>query len=330
MREALTYDDVLIIPFSSDIESRLDISVNSKYLGGFRVPIVSAPMDTVSGPDMVVGMWRNNGYGILHRFGTPTELQGDVRRSREMEPNALFGVSIGVKDWQNTEAWLNSIIDYPIHSVCIDVAHGHHQLVVDTIKRVKEYMDIQSKAWHIIAGNVATGTGFYTLARAGADAIRVGIGPGSACTTRETTGVGMPQLTAIIDAVDAQADYPNVSIIADGGIQNPGDIAKALAAGADAVMLGKMLAGADEAEGGGMYRGQSTVGSNGLRGAPEGIVGSVQPTGPLTETIDRLCHYLRSSFSYVGARNLEEFRQRAQFVRVSPATWRESGTRLGV
>ncbi len=336
MREGLTYADVLIIPKYSDIESRIEIDVTSKYLGGWRVPIISAPMDTVSGPRMVASMYDLNAYGILHRFAPPPILISNIYTTRYLNDKALFGISIGVKDFDSTKIWLNAAGPAGIHSVCVDVAHGHHSLVIDTIKRLKDWMYENNYSWHIIAGNVATGDGFWALASAGADAIRVGIGSGSACTTRGMTGIGVPQLTAIMDCVEAQAGYPNVALIADGGIQAPGDICKALAAGADAVMLGKMLAGSDESNAPAdslnhrVYRGQSLNGSNGARGAPEGIQGIIDNTGPVKDTVERLMHYLRSSMSYVGARNLKEFRERVEFIRVSPATQQESQTRLGV
>lgn len=335
MREALTYADVLIVPKYSEIDSRLDIKVASWFLGGYHIPIISAPMDTVTGPEMYVAMRENKAYGILHRFGTGTERRANVRKALELG-NRPVSISIGVKNFDSTAVWLDSISGFDIHSVCIDVAHGDHKLVVETIQKLTEYMYSRGLNWWIIAGNVATGEGFLSLAQAGADAIRVGIGPGSACTTRETTGVGVPQLTALFDCANMrEAEGLKTTIIADGGIQVPGDIAKALAAGADAVMLGKMLAGANESSapaprGMKIYSGQSLKGSNGLRGAPEGISGLVRPTGPVKDTIDQLMHYLRSSMSYVGARNLKEFRERVEFIKVSPATHLESATRLGV
>ena len=336
----LTYGDVLIVPKYSDIDSRLDIAPASYYLGDWRLPIISAPMDTVSGPEMVAAMRKNNAYGILHRFGTGTQRRANVRKATYCG-NGPIAISIGVKDFNKTALWLDSL-DWEIHSVCIDVAHGDHKLVVDTIKNLIEYQQARGLDWYIIAGNVATEDGFYNLSTAGADAVRVGIGPGSACTTRETTGIGVPQLTAVLECANVKKGWGlNTDIIADGGIQNPGDIAKALAAGADAVMLGKMLAGADESASPVLqpspisrayktYKGQSLNGSNGLRGAPEGIEGFVKVTGPVKDTLDQLMHYLRSSMSYVGARNLEEFREKAEFIEVSPATYAESATRLGV
>lgn len=342
-REGLTFGDVLIIPKYSDIESRTTIDVNSFYLGKERLPIISAPMDYVTGPKMALKLAELGAYGVVSRFGEPvTNANGD------------FAIAVGTKspEWE----W-----DLAPSAICIDVAHGDHKNVIDAIKRWKDWSGGYAK---IIAGNVATREGFERLAAAGADAVRVGIGPGSACSTRENTGIGIPQLSAIMDCATRDETWSNVSLIADGGIQTPGDIAKALAAGADAVMLGRMLAGHDESPGevitypedeyrfginipesfGGLkisadelygparklkaYRGQSLLGSNGKRNAPEGVEGYVEYKGPVENTISSLMNYLRSSMSYVGARNLTEFRQNAEFIKVSPATFDESRTRL--
>lgn len=320
--EGYTYSDVLIRPAYSQIESRDDIDVFSHYLGAARLPIISAPMDYVTGLKMASQMYVNNAYGIVSRFG--------AEFVSELNPREQIGLAIGVKDWEDSLARIELVKP---HSVCIDVAHGDHKKVVDTIKRINELLP----SVYIIAGNVATNDGAYTLADAGADAIRVGIGPGSACSTRENTGVGVPQLSALIYTVEVKEEFPNLTIIADGGIQYPGDIAKALAVGADAVMLGYMLAGHDESPGsiielnGGFvkaYRGQSLLGSNGARNAPEGVEGFVPYRGPVKDTIDKLMHYLRSSMSYVGASNLKEFRERSEFIKVSAGTHQESRTRI--
>ncbi len=332
MIEGLTYGDVLIVPNYSEIPTRTEIDIRTEYLGRARVPIISAPMDTVSGPEMAAALHRANAYSILHRFG---DIESMVTDTLRYALNTEISISVGVKDWEETRKILENVIPFGIHSICIDVAHGDHILVQETIYNIRNWFADQGlNIPYIIAGNVATPNGFNRLAAAGADAIRVGIGPGSACTTRETTGVGYPQLSAIQEVNRWRQTNSYVSIIADGGIQNPGDIAKALAAGADAVMLGRMLAGADEApgelasRGRKEYNGQSTKGSNGLRGAPEGVSGFVPRTGPVSGTIEQLVHYLKSSFSYVGARDIQEFRNRAEFVKVSPATHLESGVRI--
>lgn len=323
MREGVTFADVLIVPNYSDIESRDLIDARSNYLGLNRLPIVSAPMDYVTGFRMAKAMGVLGGYGIVNRFGA------DWYHPRE-DTYENFGLAIGTRDWAESSSLIRA---HNPETICIDVAHGHHKNVIDTIKRVKDSFPTKK----IMAGNVATAYGFGELAEIGVNAIRVGIGPGSACSTRENTGIGVPQLTAIMDCALNKEEFPRVALIADGGIQTPGDIAKALAAGADAVMLGRMLAGHDESPGEVLeignekfkkYRGQSLLGSNGFRNAPEGVEGLVAYKGPVEYTINSLMNYLRSSMSYVGATNLTEFRERVEFIRVSPATLQESRTRI--
>ena len=329
MKKGLTYGDVLIQPQYSEIKSRSGIDVTTNYLGRWRYPIISAPMDSVTGPEMAIAMAQSGAYGILSRF-PPNDIT-PINHIFESNPYIRYGVSIGVKDIENTLKWLDSIKFAKIHSICIDVAHGYHSLVWETVERLR-YWRLQNKQYpYLIAGNVATAEGFQYLMDTGVDAIRVGIGPGAACTTRETTGVGIPQLTAILDCAKVKGD---VALIADGGIQEYGDIAKAIAAGADAVMLGRMLAGADESaapdnQGGKLYRGQSSIGINAERGAPEGVEGWIPKTGPVKDTLNTINNYLRSSYSYVGANTTDEFREKAKFIKVSPATLQESYTRLG-
>ncbi len=321
--EGLTFGDVLIEPRYSNISSRDEIDITSYYLGAKRLPIISAPMDTVSGPQLVSEMAEANAYGILHRFQeNNTKRTNEVFITKDLTSKE-FGISIGVKNPDLEIDCFKQFGGHDIHSVLIDVAHGYHNLVGKMIQRINEaaYLNCMD-APYIIAGNVATYDGFVYLAESGANAIRVGIGGGSACTTRGNTGIGVPQLTAIIDCVQAQQNYPDVALIADGGIQQPGDIVKALAVGADAVMLGKMLAGSIDAPGyinGNVkeYKGQSSIGINGKRNAPEGISGTVPLTGPVKETIDSLSQYIKSGMSYTGSRNLKELRERAKFIKDS-------------
>lgn len=317
IEESLTYADVLLQPGYSDIASRDEIEVESFYLGAKRLPIISAPMDFVTGPDMATTMFQEGAYGIINRFD-------DCETIPQAGAYSDFGLAIGAK---NVESYFPKIESVFPHSVCIDVAHGHHKMVADAISTVKkQYSDI-----FVVAGNVATASGYLFLKDAGADAVRVGIGPGSACSTRENTGVGVPQLTAIMEC--AKVNDADVAIIADGGIQTPGDIVKALAAGADAVMLGNLLAGHDESpgdlvDGYKQYRGQSMLGSNAARNAPEGVSGRVPYRGTVRRTVEQLMNYLRSGMSYVGARNLSELDEKAVFVRISPGTFNESRTRI--
>ncbi|MDQ0468430.1 IMP dehydrogenase [Labrys wisconsinensis] len=235
------------------------------------------------------------------------------------------------------------LIDAGVDLVVVDTAHGHSQKVLDAVGRIKR----ASNAVQVIAGNVATGDGAKALIDAGADAIKVGIGPGSICTTRMVAGVGVPQLTAIIDAANA-AREAGVPVIADGGIKYSGDFAKAIAAGASVAMVGSMLAGTDETPGEvylyqgrsyKSYRGMGSVGAmsrgsadryfqadikDSMKLVPEGIEGQVAYKGPVGAVLHQLAGGLRASMGYVGARTVEEFQEKARFVRISSAGLRES------
>ncbi|MGE0501640.1 MAG: IMP dehydrogenase [Rhizobiaceae bacterium] len=235
------------------------------------------------------------------------------------------------------------LIDAGVDLLIVDTAHGHSQRVLDAVTRVKRL----SNSVRIMAGNVATADGTRALIDAGADAVKVGIGPGSICTTRIVAGVGMPQLSAIMSAVEA-ADAAGVSVIADGGIKYSGDLAKALAAGARGAMIGSLLAGTDESPGEvylhqgrsfKAYRGMGSVGAmargsadryfqaevrDTLKLVPEGIEGQVPYKGPVAGVLHQLAGGLKAAMGYVGAANLDELRERATFVRISNAGLRES------
>jgi IMP dehydrogenase len=235
------------------------------------------------------------------------------------------------------------LIDAGCDLIVVDTAHGHSEKVLETVTRVKKL----SNAVQVIAGNVATREGAKALIDAGADSIKVGIGPGSICTTRIVAGVGVPQLTAILEAVDA-ASSGEVPVIADGGIKFSGDLAKALAAGASCAMVGSLLAGTDEAPGEVFlyqgrsykaYRGMGSVGAmargsadryfqaevrDALKLVPEGVEGQVAYKGPVSAVLHQLAGGLRAAMGYVGAANLAEFRERAQFIRITNAGLRES------
>ncbi len=227
----------------------------------------------------------------------------------------------------------------------VDTAHGHSKRVLDAVERIKR----QSNGVQVLAGNIATGDGAKALIDAGADAVKVGIGPGSICTTRIVAGVGVPQLTAILDAVEA-ASRQGIPVIADGGIKYSGDLAKAIAAGADAAMIGSLLAGTDESPGEvylyqgrsyKAYRGMGSVGAmargsadryfqqevkDTLKLVPEGIEGQVPFKGPLGSVLHQLVGGLRAAMGYVGARTIPELHDKAEFIRISSASLRESHT----
>jgi IMP dehydrogenase len=247
--------------------------------------------------------------------------------------------TVGDAGFERTEGLLEAGVDL----VVVDTAHGHSQRVLDAVTRIKR----ASNVVQVVAGNVATAEGAKALIDAGADAIKVGIGPGSICTTRMIAGVGVPQLTAIMDAVEA-ARQTGTPVIADGGIKYSGDLAKALAAGADVAMVGSLLAGTDETPGEVFlyqgrsyksYRGMGSVGAmargsadryfqqdikDTLKLVPEGIEGQVPYKGAVATVLHQLAGGLRAAMGYVGARNLEEFHGKAEFIRISSAGLRES------
>ena len=237
------------------------------------------------------------------------------------------------------------LIDAGVDLLVVDTAHGHSAGVIDAVARVKRL----SNRVQVVAGNVATGDGAKALVGAGADSIKVGIGPGSICTTRIVAGVGVPQLTAILDTVSATREA-GVPVIADGGIKFSGDLAKAIAAGADCAMIGSLLAGTDESPGEvylhqgrsyKSYRGMGSVGAmargsadryfqaevtDSLKLVPEGIEGQVPYKGPLGSVLHQLVGGLKAAMGYTGARTVPEFQERAVFQRISPASLRESHT----
>jgi IMP dehydrogenase len=247
--------------------------------------------------------------------------------------------TVGEDGFERTERLIEAGVDL----IVVDTAHGHSARVLEAVNRIKRL----SNAVQVIAGNIATREGAQALIDAGADAIKVGIGPGSICTTRIVAGVGVPQLTAIMDAVEA-AKKADVPVIADGGIKYSGDLAKALAAGADIAMVGSLLAGTDETPGEVFlwqgrsykaYRGMGSVGAmargsadryfqqdikDTLKLVPEGIEGQVPYKGPVANVMHQLAGGLRAAMGYVGARNLAEFHEKAQFVRITGAGLRES------
>ncbi|VTR28128.1 inosine 5'-monophosphate dehydrogenase [Actinobacillus pleuropneumoniae] len=260
------------------------------------------------------------------------------RAAKDAQGRLLVGAAIGIsKDtFERAEALVKAGVDV----ITVDSAHGHHINIIDSVRKLRElYPDLT-----IIAGNVATGEGTRELIEAGASVVKVGIGPGSICTTRVIAGIGVPQITAIYDCATVAKEY-GVPIIADGGIKYSGEITKAIAAGASAVMLGSMFAGTEESPGEAeiyqgrrfkAYRGMGSLAAmkqgskdryfqdDDKKLVPEGIEGRVAYKGPLADTIHQLIGGLRSGMGYCGTQNLEELRNDTQFIRISGAGLRES------
>jgi IMP dehydrogenase len=346
----LTFDDVLIVPAYSDIESRQEIDTSIDFLGtNLSIPIISSNMDFVTGAQMAQAMHNLGGLGILHRFWP-----SDATYLGAIETLSDLGVpvwiSVGIRDTKASLEFIKRAIRFGIAGVCVDVAHGYHQKVANLIEMIKGHPSNDINSLKVIAGNVATIEGMYFLQESGVDALKVGIGAGSVCTTRTVAGVGVPQLSAILECSFIKQEFPDLILIADGGVRSSGDIAKAIAAGADVVMLGNMLAGTDETPGelieqGGVfvpgihekpvatakfkrYRGQASFGSNGERYVKEGIEGLIPYKGPVAPVIQQIKAGLQSSMSYVGARNLAEFGAKAKLAQVSSHTLMENNTRV--
>jgi IMP dehydrogenase len=349
----LAFDDVIMTPNRSDLTSRNDPNINlgTKLTNkvALQTPIISANMDTITGAKMAKLMHKKGGIGILHRFYPNWEsFQNEVY---DVWTNTgWLAISVGLKNSANDDIAMFSSLFKDVHKgaliVCIDVAHGHMDSV---LKRVKLYKNAFGEDIQVIAGNVATPNGAKDLVEAGVDAIKVGVGCGSMCTTRIITGHGVPQLSAIMTIRKAIGN--RVPIIADGGIKNSGDIVKALSAGASTVMIGRILAGTAETPGNiygkhwrlseisqwenleeatkygnrhhwlKKYRGQSSqdfmesIGKTGV--APEGESMLTPYIGPAEPILDNLISGIKSGMTYSGARNLDELFKYGTFMEIS-------------
>ena len=321
INRGFTFDDVLLTPGYGNV-SRESGSVETQ-LGEYKfdIPIISANMDTITSAEMSIAMNKLGGLGILHRFMSIKDNIIAYALAYDLIGTYTgMGVSVGVGE--NEIKRFEALYEEGARLFCVDIAHAHCKQVGKMVKHMRNaYDDL-----YIIAGNVATYSGADYLVSIGADAVKVGVGAGSVCTTRETTGFGVPQLTAIMDC--ARIDKP---IIADGGIRTSGDAVKALAAGATMVMLGGMLAGTDEACGyPGTYRGMASkearkehFGEAAEGKAAEGISIDVKLKGPVRDVINEVVGGIKSGLSYAGAKNLGDLRRKAQFVEVTPAVIRE-------
>lgn len=321
--KGLTFDDVLIVPARSDVRSRRDPQLTSKVTKNFSIetPIVSANMDMVTEYDMAFAMNQLGGMGILHRFLSIDEQAAQARRLKENGVKVISG-SVGVGEEFKTRS--KALVDAGVNIITIDIAHGHSVQMMETMKWLKD----QYPQVDLIAGNMATPDAARDLIEAGADAIKVGIGPGSMCTTRIITGCGVPQLTAIALCAEIGESY-GVPVIADGGIRTSGDMVKAFAAGASTVMLGSMLSGTIETPGDikngkKQYRGMaSRSAQDSWRGgvpegmAPEGESTQVTVKGHIKDVILEVTGGIRSGMSYINATSIAEIKDKALFMEMS-------------
>jgi IMP dehydrogenase len=317
MDTAYTYDDIQLIPKYSEVESRSSIDLSTQLSKNFRlsVPLVAAPMDTVCEWEMAVELMRFGGVGCIHRFMTIEEQVEQVKKVKKhtlFNPNIPVMAAVGATD--NYIERSQKLVLAGANVLLIDVAHGHHIHVRKAIEKLKVFPGVD-----VIAGNIATGEGAEALLEWGADALRINVGNGALCTTRIKTGFGVPSVTCLLKVMDKV--WQKIPVIADGGIRNSGDIAKALALGANSVMLGSLLAATEESPGKivdklpvGLfkrYRGSASLETklaHGLNGRNiEGESAEIPYKGGAKYIIMDLLDGLRSALSYGGAKNLQEF-----------------------
>lgn len=335
--EAVTYDDVLLVPQYSEVTTRQEVDLGTSLEPNMHLtlPIVSSPMDTITGVNMAVSMFKMGGFGIIHRYNK-IDKQANLVRNAVKNGAFLVGGAVGVTGdfLERTK----ELVGAGASVICIDVAHGHHILTKEALDAVRSWVPDYV---HVMAGNVATREGFDDLAQWGAHSIRCNVGGGSICTTRVQTGHGVPGLHTIFDC--AQSQYAgDVLIVADGGVRSSGDAAKALAAGADLVMVGSLLSGTDETPGSTVtdaegnlrknFRGMaSKEAQNDWRGkfsSIEGVSTTVPCRGPVAEILYELDQGIRSALSYTGVKDLDAFRREAKFIKQSAASRVESSAHI--
>jgi len=340
IKEALTFDDVLLLPrFSDVLPSETDISTSLSKNIKLKVPFLSSAMDTVTESAMAIAMASAGGIGIIHRNLNIKQQSLEVAKVKKKK--LIVGAAVGTNfdDLNRAKSLCNSGVDL----IVIDTAHGHSKKVLNILSKLKK----GNLKIPICVGNIATAEAAKKLYDSGADIIKVGIGPGSICTTRMVAGIGVPQITAVMEVYKALKNK-NVKIISDGGIKFSGDIAKAIAAGADAIMMGSIFAGTDESPGKKFkiknkyfkqYRGMGSIGamSSGSSNryfqknykdkskfVPEGVDGRVEYKGNVSKIIYQMKGGLRSSMGYIGAKKLENIKKNAKFIKITKAGFYES------
>lgn len=330
-----SYEDVLIIPTYNKIESRKDVNLRTKVSENIElaIPIIAANMDTVCESEMAIAMGKLGGLGIIHRF---LEIEEQVKEVRKVkQKNLISAAAIGVKDYEER---VPALIDSGIELLVLDIAHGHSKYAGKTLDWIKKnYSEVD-----VMVGNVATKDAAHYYVSKGANAIKVGIGPGAMCTTRLMSGAGVPQISAIMNVYEqTQGKIP---ICADGGIRNPGDLTKAIGAGADTIMVGSILAGTDETPGEvtiegerkyksyrGMASYDATIRRKGLEGKNEEEVVNIEGEstlveyrGPVEKITKKFLAGLASGMTYTGSSCIEDLRGKADFIEISRAGYNES------
>ena len=340
IKESLTFDDVLLLPQYSDIlPSETDISIQLTKNILLKVPFLSSAMDTVTESKMAISIAHAGGLGVIHRNLNIVDQTKEIKKVKKK--NLLVGAAVGTNKDDLERA--RSLVTNGCDLIVIDTAHGHSEKVLKTLSKLKSII----KKIPICVGNIATAAAAKKLYNSGADIIKVGIGPGSICTTRMVAGIGVPQISAIMEVKQVLKNR-KIKIISDGGIKFSGDVAKALAAGADAIMMGSIFAGTYESPGKKFkikgkiykqYRGMGSIGAMSSGSAnryfqknfkdkskfvPEGVEGRVEYKGNVSKIIYQLKGGLRSSMGYIGAKNLSQIYKNAKFIKITKAGFYES------
>ena len=335
---ALSYDDVLLAPQYSDIESRSEVSLVSELDkdNRFDLPIIASPMDTVVEGEMAIALAELGALGVIHRYNSVLDqkrMAWNVTNAISHKPIAAAIAITG--DFMDRAA---ALVDAGVDILCVDVAHGHHMMMRNALATLKRNLPDNI---HIMAGNVATRKGYEALAEWGADSVRIGIGGGSICSTRVQTGHGIPTFQSVLDCGESEC-AGEIPIIADGGIKTSGDIVKALAAGADFVMVGSLFSGTTETPGKilqapdgskmkeyrGMASREAQLAWRGRASSLEGIATFVPLKGKVKYVVDDLVSGIRSGLSYTGCRTIPEFQMQAKFLHQTNAGRLESSTHI--
>ncbi len=341
LKEALTFDDVTLAPKYSEIlpsEANTEVILTKNLK--LKIPIMTSAMDTVTESKMAIAIAKNGGIGVIHRNLEIKKQISEIKKVKKQK--LLVGAAVGAAPKEFTRA--KKIIQEGVDLIVVDTAHGHTKKVAEIINFIKK---IKNSKIALCAGNIATPEAAKFLIKLGVDIIKVGIGPGSICTTRLVAGIGVPQLSAILD-VRNSIKNKKIKIISDGGIKYSGDLAKAFAAGADAVMIGSLFAGTDEAPGklirknGYLYksfRGMGSIGAMNKGSAdryfqtkqkdtskyvPEGVEGFVKYKGKVETVIYKLIGGLKSSMGYLGSKTVVKLRNKPNFIKITKAGFYES------
>ncbi len=338
--KALCFDDILLVPQEGRVQSRGDVNT-STFIGvehrpeaniNLKTPIVAAPMDTVCDEEMVEALDRLGALGVMHRYTSREEIVAKTARLQDKGVKYI-AVSVSTKDVYDKN-YINELDHAGANVFCIDTANGHSALTIEATQELRSKVFDKT---HIMVGNVSTAEGFAALIDAGADSVRVGIGGGSACSTRIVSGHGAPLLWSIQQCVGV-SHINRSAVIADGGIRNTGDMVKSFAAGAAAVMVGSLLAGHDESprkydeQGNIIYRGMASGEAQtewrGSFDSEEGVSGRVPARGPVEKTIKEFRYGIASGCSYTGVLSLRDLHKQAKYIEVSDLTVNESRPRI--